>query len=264
MKDISRDRRRGQVSGAGTWSRESSRPQMGQASREAAGGLQIVCTGAEMVPEAADLSHSASKQARGGVGRPQWGVTGVPVPPRSPPRPSPGGLHYSDEDIRNKYNGAALTEGGTLQEKSGDATESEVGACYAGPPPTPGAPRPHGAGRAGDKRLPFPDEEGPRSSLAPRSLARGWLLGQSLAQSGRRICKPSSFHLFSERDPEFSRGHRGTWWPLDPGWVRGAPSLPDWYNLGPPPRASASPPASLPSCVLVLKRELWSQRRWVS
>lgn len=70
------------------------------------------------------------------------GVTGVPVPPRSPPRPSPGGLHYSDEDICNKYNGAALTEGGTLQEKSGDATESEVGACYTGPPPSPGAPLP--------------------------------------------------------------------------------------------------------------------------
>ncbi|XP_055266376.1 protein sidekick-1 isoform X2 [Moschus berezovskii] len=45
---------------------------------------------------------------------------------RSPPRPSPGGLHYSDEDLCNKYNGAALTESGALQEKPGDATESEV------------------------------------------------------------------------------------------------------------------------------------------
>ncbi|ELR62536.1 Protein sidekick-1, partial [Bos mutus] len=44
---------------------------------------------------------------------------------RSPPRPSPGGLHYSDEDLCNKYNGAALTESGALQEKPGDATESE-------------------------------------------------------------------------------------------------------------------------------------------
>uniref|UniRef100_A0A4W2DYC3 Uncharacterized protein n=1 Tax=Bos indicus x Bos taurus TaxID=30522 RepID=A0A4W2DYC3_BOBOX len=38
----------------------------------------------------------------------------------------PGGLHYSDEDLCNKYNGAALTESGALQEKPGDATESEV------------------------------------------------------------------------------------------------------------------------------------------
>ncbi|XP_057606118.1 protein sidekick-1 [Hippopotamus amphibius kiboko] len=44
---------------------------------------------------------------------------------RSPPRPSPGGLHYSDEDICNKYNGTALTESGTLQEKPGDGMESE-------------------------------------------------------------------------------------------------------------------------------------------
>uniref|UniRef100_A0A8C9XQ01 Sidekick cell adhesion molecule 1 n=1 Tax=Sander lucioperca TaxID=283035 RepID=A0A8C9XQ01_SANLU len=36
---------------------------------------------------------------------------------RSPPRPSPGGLHYSDEDICNNYNGAVLTESTTLTEK---------------------------------------------------------------------------------------------------------------------------------------------------
>uniref|UniRef100_A0A8C4MT64 Sidekick cell adhesion molecule 1 n=1 Tax=Equus asinus TaxID=9793 RepID=A0A8C4MT64_EQUAS len=45
--------------------------------------------------------------------------------PRSPPRPSPGGLHYSDEDICNKYNGAVLTESMNLKEKSVDASESE-------------------------------------------------------------------------------------------------------------------------------------------
>nr|XP_053782234.1 protein sidekick-1 isoform X3 [Desmodus rotundus] len=44
---------------------------------------------------------------------------------RSPPRPSPGGLHYSDEDICNKYNGAVLAESMNLQEKSVDASESE-------------------------------------------------------------------------------------------------------------------------------------------
>ncbi|XP_061455411.1 protein sidekick-1 isoform X4 [Rhineura floridana] len=45
---------------------------------------------------------------------------------RSPPRPSPGGLHYSDEDICSKYNGAVLTESVTLNEKPLDASESEV------------------------------------------------------------------------------------------------------------------------------------------
>ncbi|OBS57847.1 hypothetical protein A6R68_11025 [Neotoma lepida] len=44
----------------------------------------------------------------------------------SPPRPSPGGLHYSDEDICNKYNGAVLTESVNLKEKSVDGSESEA------------------------------------------------------------------------------------------------------------------------------------------
>ncbi|KFO25348.1 Protein sidekick-1 [Fukomys damarensis] len=45
---------------------------------------------------------------------------------RSPPRPSPGGLRYSDEDICNKYNGAVLTESMSLKEKSEGASESEA------------------------------------------------------------------------------------------------------------------------------------------
>ncbi|XP_033940621.1 protein sidekick-1 isoform X1 [Pseudochaenichthys georgianus] len=45
---------------------------------------------------------------------------------RSPPRPSPGGLHYSDEDICNNYNGAALTESTTLTEKPTEVSESEL------------------------------------------------------------------------------------------------------------------------------------------
>ncbi|KAI4551854.1 hypothetical protein MJT46_018106 [Ovis ammon polii x Ovis aries] len=57
---------------------------------------------------------------------------------RSPPRPSPGGLHYSDEDLCNKYNGSALTESAALQEKPGDATESEVTDSES-----EDAPRPH-------------------------------------------------------------------------------------------------------------------------
>ncbi|KAM9314722.1 protein sidekick-1 [Pholidichthys leucotaenia] len=45
---------------------------------------------------------------------------------RSPPRPSPGGLHYSDEDICNNYNGAVLTESTTLTEKPTEVSESEM------------------------------------------------------------------------------------------------------------------------------------------
>uniref|UniRef100_A0A8P4GQ93 Protein sidekick-1 n=1 Tax=Dicentrarchus labrax TaxID=13489 RepID=A0A8P4GQ93_DICLA len=44
----------------------------------------------------------------------------------SPPRPSPGGLHYSDEDICNNYNGAVLTESTTLTEKPTEVSESEL------------------------------------------------------------------------------------------------------------------------------------------
>ncbi|XP_037546465.1 protein sidekick-1 [Nematolebias whitei] len=45
---------------------------------------------------------------------------------RSPPRPSPGGLHYSDDDICNNYNGAVLTESTTLTEKPTEVSESEL------------------------------------------------------------------------------------------------------------------------------------------
>ncbi|XP_028829120.1 protein sidekick-1 isoform X2 [Denticeps clupeoides] len=45
---------------------------------------------------------------------------------RSPPRPSPGGLHYSDEDLCNNYNGAVLSESTTLTEKPAELSESEA------------------------------------------------------------------------------------------------------------------------------------------
>uniref|UniRef100_A0A8D0G947 Sidekick cell adhesion molecule 1 n=1 Tax=Sphenodon punctatus TaxID=8508 RepID=A0A8D0G947_SPHPU len=45
---------------------------------------------------------------------------------RSPPRPSPGGLHYSDEDICNKYNGTVLTESVALNEKPLEVSESDA------------------------------------------------------------------------------------------------------------------------------------------
>uniref|UniRef100_A0A8C2RX60 Sidekick cell adhesion molecule 1 n=1 Tax=Capra hircus TaxID=9925 RepID=A0A8C2RX60_CAPHI len=91
----------------------------------------------------------------------------------SPPRPSPGGLHYSDEDLCNKYNGAALTESAALQEKPGDATESEVGArppaagSGVGGPPVPRGPC------AGRTWSPAHPRQG--LPLPPASCARRWL-----------------------------------------------------------------------------------------
>lgn len=61
----------------------------------------------------------------------------VPCCPRSPPRPSPGGLRYSDEDLCSKYDGAVLTDGSDLKEKSVDASESEVSAVATIPIPFP-------------------------------------------------------------------------------------------------------------------------------
>ncbi|XP_067858995.1 protein sidekick-1 isoform X2 [Heptranchias perlo] len=45
---------------------------------------------------------------------------------RFPPRPSPGGLRYSDEDLCNNYNGVVLTESTTLTEKPIEISESEA------------------------------------------------------------------------------------------------------------------------------------------
>lgn len=71
----------------------------------------------------------AERAARGRRPRPRAALSRAGCCPRSPPRPSPGGLRYSDEDICNKYNGAVLSEGVNLKEKSLDASESEVSAC---------------------------------------------------------------------------------------------------------------------------------------
>uniref|UniRef100_A0A6Q2ZJC6 Sidekick cell adhesion molecule 1a n=1 Tax=Esox lucius TaxID=8010 RepID=A0A6Q2ZJC6_ESOLU len=45
---------------------------------------------------------------------------------RSPPRPSPGGLHYSDEDLCNNYNNGAVLTDSTTIEKPTDMSGSEV------------------------------------------------------------------------------------------------------------------------------------------
>uniref|UniRef100_A0AAY5F025 Sidekick cell adhesion molecule 1a n=1 Tax=Electrophorus electricus TaxID=8005 RepID=A0AAY5F025_ELEEL len=47
-------------------------------------------------------------------------------PGRSPPRPNPAGLRYSDEDICNNYNGAISTECTALTERPADLSESEA------------------------------------------------------------------------------------------------------------------------------------------
>lgn len=53
-----------------------------------------------------------------------------PPPPllplsRSPPRPSPGSLHYSDEDV-TKYNDLIPAESSSLTEKPSEISDSQV------------------------------------------------------------------------------------------------------------------------------------------
>lgn len=47
-------------------------------------------------------------------------------PPRSPPRPSPGSLHYSDEDVSTKYNDLIPAESSSLTEKPSEISDSQV------------------------------------------------------------------------------------------------------------------------------------------
>lgn len=47
-------------------------------------------------------------------------------PFRSPPRPSPGSLHYSDEDVSVKYNDLVPAESSSLTEKPSEVSDSQV------------------------------------------------------------------------------------------------------------------------------------------
>ncbi|KAK7939138.1 hypothetical protein WMY93_002464 [Mugilogobius chulae] len=44
---------------------------------------------------------------------------------RSPPRPSPGSLHYSDEDVSTKYNDLIPAESSSLTEKPSEISDSQ-------------------------------------------------------------------------------------------------------------------------------------------
>ncbi|KPP73215.1 protein sidekick-2-like [Scleropages formosus] len=44
---------------------------------------------------------------------------------RSPPRPSPGSLHYSDEDVSTKYNDLVAAESSSLTEKPSEVSDSQ-------------------------------------------------------------------------------------------------------------------------------------------
>ncbi|XP_048846455.1 protein sidekick-2-like [Brienomyrus brachyistius] len=46
---------------------------------------------------------------------------------RSPPRPSPGSLHYSDEDVSAKYNDLVAAESSSLTEKPSEVSDSQQG-----------------------------------------------------------------------------------------------------------------------------------------
>lgn len=120
----------------------------------------------------------------------------VPSRPRSPPRPSPGGLHYSDEDICSKYNGAVRTESMNLQEKSGAASESEVS------PATPGAALPRAP------RLP----PGPQPA-SPLRLHNRPEQAEPVANSP--TCPTRKVHARVT-------GPRGHWREAAPWWVTGS------------------------------------------
>jgi len=45
---------------------------------------------------------------------------------RSPPRPSPGSLNYSDEDVSTKYNDLIPAESSSLTEKPSEISDSQV------------------------------------------------------------------------------------------------------------------------------------------
>lgn len=125
--------------------------------------------------------------------------------PRSPPRPSPGGLHYSDEDICNKYNGAVLTEGVNLKDKSLAASESEVSACAVTAAPAPGpAPRAPGATRhnvrvSADGRGRSRERRAQTRSLLSGAHARARVPlsrpGAGVGARGGAGCAPSGSHL---------------------------------------------------------------------
>uniref|UniRef100_A0A8C7ZCR3 Sidekick cell adhesion molecule 2b n=1 Tax=Oryzias sinensis TaxID=183150 RepID=A0A8C7ZCR3_9TELE len=52
---------------------------------------------------------------------------------RSPPRPSPGSLHYSDEDLSTKYNDLIPAESSSLTEKTSEKSDSQ--SEHGAPPP---------------------------------------------------------------------------------------------------------------------------------
>lgn len=60
---------------------------------------------------------------------------GSALAPRSPPRPSPGSLHYSDEDVSSKYNDLIPAESSSLTEKPSEISDSQVRSRL--PPPSP-------------------------------------------------------------------------------------------------------------------------------
>lgn len=163
----------------------------------------------------------------------------VPSRPRSPPRPSPGGLHYSDEDICSKYNGAVRTESMNLQEKSGAASESEVSPATPGAA-LPRAPRlPPGPQPASPLRLHNRPEQAEPVANSPtcptrkvharvtgprghwREAAPWWVTGSKWTLAPCIV----SFCFASEMDLVFSGGHQAAWWPLGPRWEMGGLSL---------------------------------------
>lgn len=65
------------------------------------------------------------RASRPHCGLPRPGSASPHSLPRSPPRPSPGSLHYSDEDV-TKYNDLIQAESSSLTEKPSEISDSQV------------------------------------------------------------------------------------------------------------------------------------------
>lgn len=84
-----------------------------------------------------------------------------PLLSRSPPRPSPGSLHYSDEDVA-KYNDLIPAESSSLTEKPSEISDSQVRDGGGAPEMWGGGRRPSRLGTG-----PVPSSTGPREQGAP-------------------------------------------------------------------------------------------------
>ncbi|KAF0025692.1 hypothetical protein F2P81_022573 [Scophthalmus maximus] len=96
---------------------------------------------------------------------------------RSPPRPSPGSLHYSDEDVSTKYNDLIPAESSSLTEKPSEISDSQASVTSAErllasaniASPGGGAPGPHEEEEEEEEEEGEEEGEGPTDRATDRA-----------------------------------------------------------------------------------------------